>query len=474
VPIPPPESADVLNGWKEIAAHLGRSARSVQRWERDLGLPVHRIPTPEGGSIVYARRSEVDSWRARQSDLSNQATEGVGAECSEGAAQVPGGADWSVSSIPSPTPQDVAARLARWLNAPVPAWSALALAGVAVAVALGLASALQPRSLPATWSFEGRELIAYSDSGRALWRHSFGRMVSRPSTLSRGIGALGDVNDDGRPDVLTAVRFAASSGTPSESDAVFAFGADGALLWSVQPELVLAADAETFEGPWHVHDIVTGVSDDGPRTWIAFSHHTWWPGFVIEVAPNGTFDLRYVQPGRIYSLTYWKVGTRTLLMAGGTLNEAGRASMALVDLDQPPARWRAEGGLVLECASCPRDDPAAMLLLPTPDVTRALFRPYGWVTGGRLLDSGVEVSTNDGFGGGSLFQVSEDFQVTSAARSDRYWQVHRDLEAQGRITHAIEHCPDWQQPLEVRRWTADSGWSTLRVPLRAASAAVHD
>ena len=61
-----PEPAEVLNGWKEIAAHLGRSARSVQRWERDLGLPVHRIKTPEAGSIVYALKSEVDAWRNRQ------------------------------------------------------------------------------------------------------------------------------------------------------------------------------------------------------------------------------------------------------------------------------------------------------------------------------------------------------------------------------------------------------------------------
>ena len=32
-----------LDSWKEIAAYLGRGIRTVQRWEREEGLPVHRI-----------------------------------------------------------------------------------------------------------------------------------------------------------------------------------------------------------------------------------------------------------------------------------------------------------------------------------------------------------------------------------------------------------------------------------------------
>ena len=55
-------SSDTLQGWKEIANHLGRSTRAAQRWERELGLPVHRIKTVDG-QTVYATRSELDDWR---------------------------------------------------------------------------------------------------------------------------------------------------------------------------------------------------------------------------------------------------------------------------------------------------------------------------------------------------------------------------------------------------------------------------
>src|SRR6478672_1943835 len=50
-----------LDSWKEIAAYLGRGVRTVQRWERDEGLPVHRLVHEKRGSI-YARREELAAW----------------------------------------------------------------------------------------------------------------------------------------------------------------------------------------------------------------------------------------------------------------------------------------------------------------------------------------------------------------------------------------------------------------------------
>jgi hypothetical protein len=50
-----------LDSWKEIAAYLGRGIRTVQRWEQEEGLPVHRLAHEKRGSI-YARRAELDAW----------------------------------------------------------------------------------------------------------------------------------------------------------------------------------------------------------------------------------------------------------------------------------------------------------------------------------------------------------------------------------------------------------------------------
>ena len=52
-----------LDSWKEIAAYLKRGARTVQRWEREEGLPVHRLQHDKLGS-VYAWSAELDRWWA--------------------------------------------------------------------------------------------------------------------------------------------------------------------------------------------------------------------------------------------------------------------------------------------------------------------------------------------------------------------------------------------------------------------------
>jgi len=55
--------AGILNSWKEIAAYLGRGIRTVQRWERDLSLPVHRIGKGKR-SPVFAMPRELNFWLA--------------------------------------------------------------------------------------------------------------------------------------------------------------------------------------------------------------------------------------------------------------------------------------------------------------------------------------------------------------------------------------------------------------------------
>ena len=58
-------AGDRLDSWKEIAAYLNREVRTVQRWEKREGLPVHRQIHEKLGT-VYAYESEIDAWwRAR-------------------------------------------------------------------------------------------------------------------------------------------------------------------------------------------------------------------------------------------------------------------------------------------------------------------------------------------------------------------------------------------------------------------------
>jgi Tol biopolymer transport system component len=54
-----------LDSWKEIAAHLNRDVRTVQRWEKVAALPVRRLQKP-GLRAVFAYTADLDEWLRHQ------------------------------------------------------------------------------------------------------------------------------------------------------------------------------------------------------------------------------------------------------------------------------------------------------------------------------------------------------------------------------------------------------------------------
>jgi hypothetical protein len=67
---PDNRDCDVLTSWKEISAYLKCGIRSCIRWEKERGLPVHRMAEAPG-SRVYAYKHELDDWLAAQLSASN-------------------------------------------------------------------------------------------------------------------------------------------------------------------------------------------------------------------------------------------------------------------------------------------------------------------------------------------------------------------------------------------------------------------
>jgi len=63
-------SEDRLNSWKEIAAYLKCSERTVRRWEQE-GMPVHRH-VHKSKAAIYAYKAEVDTWWREGHDCQKQ------------------------------------------------------------------------------------------------------------------------------------------------------------------------------------------------------------------------------------------------------------------------------------------------------------------------------------------------------------------------------------------------------------------
>lgn len=127
-----------LDSWKEIAAYLGRDVRTVQRWERSEGLPVHRHQHDKLGS-VFAFRDELETWRAGRS-----------VRLEEPPAEPPNPAPGREPALGSaePAPSAPAVAVGGWR------WTPLRVTAVALstAAAIGAWLALRPatsRALPA-------------------------------------------------------------------------------------------------------------------------------------------------------------------------------------------------------------------------------------------------------------------------------------------------------------------------------------
>ena len=70
--IAPKDRSDRLDSWKAIADYLGRDVRTLLRWEKEKGLPVHRVPGAKR-QAVFAFVQELDEWLVKSGDSTSEA-----------------------------------------------------------------------------------------------------------------------------------------------------------------------------------------------------------------------------------------------------------------------------------------------------------------------------------------------------------------------------------------------------------------
>jgi hypothetical protein len=59
------QNIEIFSGWKDIASYMGKGVRTVQRYEREMRLPIRRpagkVPGKSGGAVI-AIRAEINAW----------------------------------------------------------------------------------------------------------------------------------------------------------------------------------------------------------------------------------------------------------------------------------------------------------------------------------------------------------------------------------------------------------------------------
>ena len=436
-------SSDTLQGWKDIANYLGRSTRAVQRWERELDLPVHRISTTNG-QTVYALKPEIDSWRRTRDLPKPQPGDDDG-----------NGNGTSLNGNGHPLePADEAATIAAPLPRQGPRWATVwAIAALTLAIGLLVGQFLRdPQRGPITWlQAAGTSVTALDAQNRVVWRHEFHEDVSYAGPALQHVAVDPD-------DVVLPLRYAAFGQRTTRNDALVAFDSSGNIRWQVQPgETTVTCGGEDYSGPWEIGDVVVSHATSARTRWVAFKHNSWWPSFLLEVkdeGPKTSGRLVYVQSGWIRGIQEWQTPQGQFLVVGGVYNEFNRASTTFLNLASGPARSPTSNAS-FECTSAPKGTPDSAYLWPSLDILAEGATPLG----SRIapIQDGLSVLLEQS-GGDIVAEMTNQRVISRLGFADNYWVEHRRQERAGVITHSAEACPELKRPQPIEQWTPATGW----------------
>lgn len=448
----PDGNHDRLNGWKDIAACLGKSVRTAQRWEQELRLPVHRIHTA-GGEIVYASRRELDEWlqRVGESRPETPPPETV-LIASNGRAAEQGGARAAPTATPGAAP--------RRLRLLVPLLLIVIIGALALVLVVNRrgerppipgtapASAVGGAGQPASWKVHGDTLTVFDANGQTLWRYRFesplreelygpkGDLQGTPTVI------LEDLDDDGRIELL--IRTFPASHTPPYQ--LLCFEADGRLRFTYDPPASVRFGDTNYGAPFSIVQFIVAKDEDRRATiWAVAQHYQEFPTLVLKIGPHGERRAEYWMNGHSLVLKEATFNGQRVILLGGTSNETWGGSLTVLDYDRPggsaPAATRK-----YRCSSCPAGWPLAYFVFPKTEVcAKAGERAYVWEIHAEPSDR-IRVAVLQGSvlpGDASpiramtYYALDGNLRIVNAEFGDDYHRAHVRLEAAGMLDHSL-------------------------------------
>ena len=441
-------SAERLDSWKAIADYLQRDVRTVRRWEKALALPVRRVPARSGHS-VFAYVSEIETWLKTRASI-----EPASATTIPGPSDPPPGPFAAGGSI---EPRATPGRRTIW------GWSAAAVTIVVVVSGLprvgrGFSSDSDTLAVSVTRG----AVIASAPDGAERWRYAFPttervalpQWSNTPAWISNGHGR----------ELLVA-----TSNSVNASDEVVS---SGQLLWLTPDGRLdrtltlgdrLSFVNREYASPWTLLDARVDERYGTRRVAVAAHHYQWWPGLVTVLDVEGRRQGTFVNAGWV-DRVHWLSPDR--LIAAGFSNARDGGMVTLLDANALDGQSPVPDTSEFRCTSCAAAGPLRYVVFPRSEVNRASDSPFNRATlqpgDDRLLVRTVEMPGIDG-ANDAIYEFSLSLDLLRASYSDRYWEAHRALEAQGKIMHTRAECPDRNGPRHIDVWEPVTGWRTVTI-----------
>jgi hypothetical protein len=443
-----------LESWKEIAAYLGRSIRTVQRWEKENGLPVRRGPG-EGVERVFAFADELDRWM--HSDRTPD--KGLPAPAESGPTVAP------VETPPAaaPAPAATAEIDGRQAGTDIPAEPALGRKGfpwrIIAAVGILLLAAAVWRLSTGTRGtghppvaglrFQGRTLIALDAAGRELWHRVFPEPLARWDLSATGypmppeghLDAVTDLDGDGIREILVVTQ---SMVNPLRPGILHCLDERGAGLWQYQPGRPLVFGNTRYDEVYNIRFfLLEDFNHDGRKEILILAHnHSYFPSTLTLLDCAGRPHGQYVHSGHFQTATLADLdgNGRKEILAAGINNGYLRGFLAILD-DRALAGTSPQPDTPNHrCAGAPPGQELYYLLFPR-DCVNLATENYGRAQEIRVGPDAIGINT--GYilrppcpvGGGVIFRLDRQLRLLGVDADPAYLAYHRCLETAGILGH---------------------------------------
>ncbi|MEW5981862.1 MAG: VCBS repeat-containing protein [Acidobacteriota bacterium] len=414
---------DRLDGWKEISHHLRCDVRTCLRWEKEAGLPIHRISRGAKRSKVFAYKTELDRWMAGDTESR---------ESSETGSLRPAGR-WAVL---------------------------LAGAGVLVLALVVWWVRPSPSSGPVAYKVKGQALIFYDTQDRELWHldidspvdlETFYKDEDHPFVRNRLRVVLKDIDGDGRNEAAALVF----ERDPAKRKVVL-YDHDGEVLWEQTPAFGVQYAQERPGSTFRPVQLgLEDIDGDGRTEVLAlWAHERHHPGLFEVMSERGKRLFQYDHIGVLQSFVVLahpnRAGIRQILLGGTNSLLGGDAVLVVLDTGElrsglgPPYTIPAElqsqsPDLIRFVPVNPRRAAQHRYLrFPHNELSRA--NGTFWLNVHEMLPSNVGYSIQVDYGSKSpaYFKFDPGFSLLGVQHSSDLKRRYDELLAAGTLTTPLE------------------------------------
>jgi hypothetical protein len=451
-----------LTTWKQIARHFDRSVRTVQRWERDHGLPVHRFPTARGES-VHATVDDLDRWALSTPGIASTRGGGghgvispneLGPECDAAKDSSGKGATRAARTAPSlPT--------SRYRSVAWPASFVLLALAVLVLGRWYWGSLVSSEAQPSNFRVEGDTLFVLDGRGSTLWSRGFPFRLQDQAEYerlereyNRPPSVFSDLDGDGQREVVFVARSVDSSGS------VRCYTADGTFRWDRRPEVTAHFGQGPMGPPWTpVFVLETRLQGRRPEVWVAWAHRPEFASFVerLDIRTGKPLET-YWSSGHISAIVAARIGGMDALFVGAANNEFNSASLAVFNratMEGSAPAMNPDYG----CIDCSDKKPVAFFVFPKLSLAEQVSGPEAELIvcpitvddGGRMFVTVRQVLPE----GEVIYQIDAAFKVVRADLLPSYQTQYEQLYRSGKITRPFNLQASKGELWPVRSWVGD-------------------